>query len=374
MFDSGFIGVAIGLILVYFLLSLLVSGANEILEAFWQRRARYLEVGIWDLLGPLTSRFYKHGAIAALAPHKGRPPRVEGVRDDSAWTQSSRTVLGDAAAASSVSESGGAEPRAARSLSYIPARAFSRATLDIVLQMASEHRGVATEGGAKATPGATATPDADALFRELETAIARAPLPAPLKGTLEAFLKNANRDVDRFRTQVEQWFDDKMARVSGWYKRRTKAIVFVLGLLVVSALNADTVSFASTLWSNGTLRDSITAQAQSFSADSPVCRNNPDTRDNPAACEALLLGDVKGLRMPLGWSSKSSGFPHGPVGILWKVLGLLVTAFALTLGAPFWFDLLNKFVNFRASGAPPPTTQASTPVPAPAPSAGAAPA
>jgi hypothetical protein len=37
-----------------------------------------------------------------------------------------------------------------------------------------------------------------------------------------------------------------------------------------------------------------------------------------------------------------------------KVVGLLLTAAALTLGAPFWFDLLNKFVNVRATGQPPP--------------------
>jgi hypothetical protein len=321
----------------------MVSGVNEILEAFWQRRARYLEVGIWDLLGPLTTRFFEHGAIESLRPQTGRPPRVEGVRQDSRWTQSSHTVSG----------SDGKVPVTRRLPSYIPAGAFSRAVLDTVLHPAP--------GSERTSDKGLEAPDADSLFRELEKAIADEHLHQPLKGTLDSFLKNANRDADRFRLQVEEWFDAKMARVSGWYKRRTKAIMFVIGLLVVGALNADTVSFASTLWSNGTLRDGITAQAQSFSANSPDCQNNPDTRDNPAACEALLLGDVQGLRMPLGWSSKSSGFPHGPLEILWKVLGLLLTALALTLGAPFWFDLLNKVVNFRAGGAPPPTTQAVTP-------------
>ena len=34
-------------------------------------------------------------------------------------------------------------------------------------------------------------------------------------------------------------------------------------------------------------------------------------------------------------------------------LGLLLTGLAASLGAPFWFDLLNKFVTLRASGKPP---------------------
>jgi hypothetical protein len=35
------------------------------------------------------------------------------------------------------------------------------------------------------------------------------------------------------------------------------------------------------------------------------------------------------------------------------VLGLLLTAAAASLGAPFWFDLLNKFINVRGAGKSP---------------------
>ena len=36
-----------------------------------------------------------------------------------------------------------------------------------------------------------------------------------------------------------------------------------------------------------------------------------------------------------------------------KVAGWLLTAFAVSLGAPFWFDLLNRFINLRVSGKAP---------------------
>jgi hypothetical protein len=45
--------------------------------------------------------------------------------------------------------------------------------------------------------------------------------------------------------------------------------------------------------------------------------------------------------------------PHNGEEVFLKILGLLVTAAAVTLGAPFWFDLLNKITNFRLSGPPP---------------------
>ncbi|MBK7407801.1 MAG: hypothetical protein IPJ40_06805 [Saprospirales bacterium] len=37
-------------------------------------------------------------------------------------------------------------------------------------------------------------------------------------------------------------------------------------------------------------------------------------------------------------------------GWLHKAFGWLVTAIAISLGAPFWFDMLRKMVNIRSSG------------------------
>jgi hypothetical protein len=51
-----------------------------------------------------------------------------------------------------------------------------------------------------------------------------------------------------------------------------------------------------------------------------------------------------------------------------KILGLLVTVLAISLGAPFWFDLLNRLVNLRSTGKPPdPRRPEPPPTPAPPP-------
>lgn len=39
--------------------------------------------------------------------------------------------------------------------------------------------------------------------------------------------------------------------------------------------------------------------------------------------------------------------------LLSKLIGLLLTGIALSLGAPFWFDTLNKFINIRSAGRAP---------------------
>jgi hypothetical protein len=79
---------------------------------------------------------------------------------------------------------------------------------------------------------------------------------------------------------------------------------------------------------------------------------------------------------PLGWLQRQGGIPVGwrvspepgqtvddfkrdwrrpPVGFaawLIKVSGILFTGFAVSLGAPFWFDVLNRFMVIRSTVKP----------------------
>jgi hypothetical protein len=71
------------------------------------------------------------------------------------------------------------------------------------------------------------------------------------------------------------------------------------------------------------------------------------------------------LGLPLGWLNKSitqdplRGFPHVGDGgwnalcwLLLKLFGLFLTGLAISQGAPFWFDLLNKFMVIRSTVKP----------------------
>jgi hypothetical protein len=382
MFDSGVIGVAIGLILIYFLLSLLCSGVNEAMEAFLRRRSKFLEGGIVDLLGPdLKRQLYQHPLLETLYPQKGMPVTEEAV------------------------------PRADRKKpSYIPPKVFSQALLTIVtegsarltekvdaqvdrlpvdsstgfvegfvVQIHAERMEITTvdqtaltvirgAGGTTAAEHASGSrltrfrdgiPDPKVLAAELRASVDRLPS-GKLREVLGGILTRAGADLDRWRDGIEAWFDDKMDRVSGWYGRRTRWWLFIYGILIVLALNADTALIARTLWGDATLRDAIVAQAQAV-AETGGTR---EPCEGPA-CVARRLEDVKALDLPLGWPDLQVGdwdgeaykhearVPHDPADVVLKILGLLVTAAALTLGAPFWFDLLNKITNFRVSGPPP---------------------
>ena len=65
------------------------------------------------------------------------------------------------------------------------------------------------------------------------------------------------------------------------------------------------------------------------------------------------LSDV----MPLTWKAgelKNANGKFSALLLFSKITGLLATILAIMMGAPFWFDLLNKISNMRSTGAKPP--------------------
>jgi hypothetical protein len=160
--------------------------------------------------------------------------------------------------------------------------------------------------------------------------------------------RDADKKAQSFRKAAEQWFDDSMERVSGWYKRYAQRVLWATALALVVVFNIDTLQIGRTLWRDDAARAVIVNQAEQAAQ-----QGQQGTNATSAA---------KALPIPLGWNLWKTGNDPGdiPTGtsILSKILGLLLSAAALTLGAPFWFDLLSKVVRVRGTGAPPPATDA----------------
>jgi hypothetical protein len=60
--------------------------------------------------------------------------------------------------------------------------------------------------------------------------------------------------------------------------------------------------------------------------------------------------------IPMGWEKGNypgKSFDRDPLAWLVKLLGWFITAMAASLGAPFWFDMVNKFINLRGTGKKP---------------------
>ena len=147
-----------------------------------------------------------------------------------------------------------------------------------------------------------------------------------------------------------------MERVSGWYRRRIQKVLWILAFLTAFMLNADSLQVAKRLWVEPSVRASLVSQAQTTTTT-----NQDSTTTDPAA-------ELGSLPVPLGWHLATAeddpqGFPfYWDRGMWWsllsKLIGLTLTAVAISFGAPFWFDTLSKLARLRNGGAPPPASDA----------------
>lgn len=291
MFGSQILEVVIGLVLIYLALSIGCSGIKEVIAGIFSLRAKTLEKAVRNMLknGP-------NDYTAKLFAH----PLITGTAPE------------------------GEKP------SYISSRMFAAALFDVV---------------------APADGEQPRTMQSLRAGVANVP-DTKLRATLLNFIDSAAGDMDAARLKVEHWFDDTMARVSGWYKRTAQKIIFVAGLVLCIAVNADTILIVRELWSDQALRSATVAEAQKR-----VQSAIPADSDAQKAALVESLQEIRSFDAPpIGWSrvkGEARAWPNDLGEGALKVLGILLSSFAIVMGAPFWFDMLNKLINLRSSGDPP---------------------
>ncbi len=305
IFGSTVLDVAIGLVFVYLLLAILCTSANELLAGLTKSRASFLKKGITQLLdnqpigaakdqtNAFLEEFYRHPLITGMMQGNKHP-------------------------------------------AYLPSRTFAT---------------VITDNLAKNRLGRL-------NIEELEAGIMGMP-DGDVKQALVALVHTSGDDLDSALTAIEGWFEDAMDRVTGWYKRRTQIWTLIMAILVTVLANADTVHIARHLWRDPVLRSAV-VEAAKTRAQKPrpsvtVEYPDPDDPTNPTITsnegstvtpeESALLGQMMGWQGSLTDNTARDWFE--------RILGWLITILALCLGAPFWFDVLNKFINIRSAGKSP---------------------
>ncbi len=344
MFSTAILDVAVGMIFIYLLLSLLCSATNELIELLLKKRATDLERGIRELLEPETDSGTA-GLVKELYDHPLVNGLFEGTYEKSGIASGVRYLKGT------------------KLPSYIPSRNFALALMDLV----APATGTAITSP-PTTPGGVA--QLAALRDGLKDFAVKYPKAKKSVTALTALIDSAGDDVTRARLNIEDWFNSSMDRVSGWYKRRSHTVILILGLLVAFAVNADSVLIVRKLAADRALRESMVAAAESYAAEhakagtsggasvTTPCASAVNTTDQTpewklkrAQCQLESLG------LPIGWGSQTdprlSWYKSNWSSRLGDHLfGWLLTALAISLGAPFWFDLLNKFIVIRSTVKP----------------------
>ena len=190
------------------------------------------------------------------------------------------------------------------------------------------------------------------------------------KDTYNALTEKTVSEIELFRGKIENWYDSSMDRITGELKRRysRRATLFV-AIVVTIFLNADSIALAKYLYSNPEARTKIAMQAYDATKDTALIRQVQQLKTNgDTSAEHIKniiskkIADIdkskQGLSdvMPLTWKAGELRNAQGKLSarlIFAKITGLLATILAIMMGAPFWFDLLNKISNMRGTGAKP---------------------
>lgn len=250
---SVYIDLAIGLVLAFLMLSLLVSGINEAFVRLFGIRSKFLWAYIRDTMdgGPQEGRSWIPAKVAdvfARLPFSGNDPRprhdpdpappvVDPVPIDPA------AVLATETPAPAVDMTGRLygrlqeidHPRGTRTgIANIPPERFSGAMLELVS---------AEEGGV------------DGLLGKLEA------IGSPLAGHLRGVWEGAQRDLGKFRKGVEAWFDGEMQRLSTLYRRYVKWVILALGLVLTLLFSMDALEYGKTLLRDNAYRAGVAAIA-----------------------------------------------------------------------------------------------------------------
>lgn len=306
---SVLVEVAIGVLFVWILLAAITSQVQDWVSQWLQWRPTMLQETINNILADdeLTDTFYKHPLIKSLHSKKGT-----------------------------------------RKPSQIPSRQFASVVFDMLINAGSDKSPAASMENAiqrlrDNTMKLSRDKDDDLnnLAKTLDTLLV----------DVSMNVEKADQSIAEARNRIELWFNDSMDRLSGSYKRKMQGWALIIGIILAVALNADSLAIANTLWKEPLVREALVAQADQLKLEDLGIQGNdqsttPSTSSGDLAAQNLAT--LESLSIPIGWSPDN--IPNDFNGWAMKLGGILLSGVAAAQGAPFWFDIVRKLLNFRSGG------------------------
>ena len=381
MLNSVIVDVAVGMAFFYLLLSLIASVIQEILATFMQLRPANLQRALRSMTSgnsigaglDLVDSLYDHGLVRGLYldPKRDLNPDTEARK--TADTNPSPEAVKNRKLTNPqpldwlrilMRRMIGISPAKEISVvsnqlllpAYIPSRTFALAMIDIL----NKNKQVGVD-----------------VMTDIQRFLAAHHAEFQDNKATEALLAlatDAQDDLKKFQHNLENWYNSAMDRASGWYKKYTQSILLVTGLVLAMIFNVDSIRIVRVLWFDRDARQGMVDAANQYMKDHP----NPPAKAVVPDANAAKTFDASDLEkrlndttqqfravagsslLPVGWGrSFKDGwkfFWDNKVTGLWRLIerfpGWLVTALAVSLGAPFWFDLLNKFMVVRGTVKP----------------------
>jgi len=324
--SNHYLDVALGLSSTFLALSLLCSATREAIASLFQTRAKVLLDGVLTLLHEPVEKPRLRSVLLSLQ----RLFRISGGFGLRKLEASSLTAdVMCHPLITGLAQEG-------RMPSYIPSSIFARA---FVATLTAKYGKLQT---------------ASALLDKLgNDGLAR---------TLLAIMGEGPDDAAALENAVRLWYETVMDRITGWYKRRSQFVLFLVGLFYAAAMNVDALQLSQRLWSDEAAAAALAQQTAEGVASGRIKLPAPSPDATPQARAAEAKKDAEALQalpLPIGWPATrfeaaagqgAGAFLHA---LAFALMGWIVTAFAASLGSPFWFDGIGWLLALRGSGAKP---------------------
>jgi hypothetical protein len=326
--------VAIGLVMMWLILSVATMETQNWLGKILNTRAKHLEQSILDMFKGeqgLVDLFYNHPAIKEL----GKKDKKGNFKKPS----------------------------------YIPEEVFAQVAMELLMNVSKQSASAAAEGISldSIADGVQQVVDLNPELKDLMDHL----FPGMGQGgAVSSGVEDVQAKIKEYQKNVETWFDHSMDKASVWYRENAKSFAFTIGLILSLAFNIDTIHITDRLWREPTVRQALVAQADTYQLEEGTANITE------------VPGYFDSLAMPIGWTTVPADEPalcnhfitaNGQfairsgsecrilvnvpqasdyMGWIIKLLGFLISAVAARQGAPFWFDLLRKLVSLRESTQP----------------------
>ncbi len=349
------LSVVLGMLLVFLVFAVVVSRLREWLAQWTCDRGAYLRVGIFRMINDdaISLRVLQHPLVSGLY----RDPTVRG-----------------------------------RPPSYLEPATFALALANVLVRRGAppQEANLATDGTQVPAGRSAEQPLTLISLRDALSSFARQS--SPVASSLLPIVDRAGTDLDAALKGIENWFATSMERVSGWYKTRARRQVFWIGLAIAALVNVDAIQIFQHLNRNPSEAATLADVARQIGTTGKVGDVDFNAlKDRPPSDQEwnTLMAAVQDRKLigtlPIGYAClgalsattettptaqprQSSRrldswdacqieigelFAQSPAQWLVKLLGWVLTAFAGSLGASYWFSAITKVVNIRSSGPPP---------------------
>lgn len=358
----------IAVIFVYLILSLVASEIQEQIASIFEFRAKRLKESIKQLLGE------NGDVLTEPRPSKSQQQEVKSLTE---LLYEKYSIISLNQSATSIFSfifsflpfaNKNRRNRKTRGPSYIKPKIFSQAILEVIQDnLENQHK-------LKKSDLITNTNPDDRL--SVVDKLKKIKLNSPAISTLITIAEGLKLEQDEpnfshFKAKLEELFQEAQERSSGVYKRNAKGLSLVLGLVIAATVNADAFYIVSSLSKeNNNFREQI---VNAIEENQSILMPNEDTqndlseeqrekiRDILDEIETLPLGwnlddrdreDRKDREKEPNWVDNVGNQVNKQGGYIQTLFGWIISAIAIAMGAPFWFDLLGKVMRVRNAGKP----------------------